>query len=161
MERPLDQIFLVKSGQKGPDFGFGHFSTVKSWNFSIFPKIDFFWPEWPANWFLGSFYLIFMDKTLKLAGKSHFWSFLAIFVIFDRFQKRQKKGVISDPKSTFCCWFIKYTYKSPPGSWELNCKCLKICRETKKRFWKFFATKNLVIFVPEKCIIGLSVSLKS
>ena len=151
MEIPLELIFSVKYVRRGPDFEYGQFTTVKSWEFSNFPKFDFFWSERLANWCVGRFLLKFLDKTLKLAEKSRFWSFLADFVIFDHFWKRQNKPGISRPKSTFCGWFIKFTYKSPPGSWELNCKCLKIFRENILKFWKNFAMKNLVIFTPHSC----------
>ena len=151
MEIPLDQFFLVKYGHSGPDFGYGPFTTVKSWKFWKLPKIDFFLSERLANGCVGRFLLKFLDKTLKLAEKSRFQSFLADFVIFDRFRKRQNKPGISRPKSTFCGWFIKFTYKSPPGSWELNCKCLKIFRENILKFWKNFVMKNLAIFTSHSC----------
>ena len=82
MERPLDQIFWVKSGQKGPDLESGHFTTVKSWKFWKLLKINFFWSKWLENRSKYSSASKFLDKTFKLAKKI---PFLQLFGQFSQF----------------------------------------------------------------------------
>ena len=145
MERPLDKIYWVKFGHKGPDFGFGPFSTVKSRKFLILPKSNFFWSEWLANWFLGSLKLNFLYETLKLAKKGHFFGFFPILVNFDRFWKRQNLGGISGPKGRFSSEFWKETSKSLSGWAELNPNCSELPR---KKSLLFSTILNLVRLVP-------------
>ena len=79
MERPLDQVFLVNFGQKGPDFEFGHFSTVKSPEFSICAKIDFFWSEWLQKRSECRLALKFLAETLIRPKRGRFWRFFGHF----------------------------------------------------------------------------------
>ena len=78
-----DQVFGAKNWPKGPDFEFGHFTVVKSWKFSNFPKINFFWSERLQNWSKRSAGLKFLDKMLKSAKFWDFWRFLADLAVFD------------------------------------------------------------------------------
>ena len=158
MERPLDQIFWVKYGQKGPDFEYGHFTIVKSWKFWKLPKI---WSEWLENQSKCSSTAKFLDKTLKLAKKFHFCSFSVNLVVFDHIWSWLNLPVPAVVKSKFSSWFIKYMSGSPPGSLGFHCKWEKISSRSDPNFSKFFDQKNLVIFVLAKCKNGLSVPLKS
>ena len=161
MERPLDQIFWVKSGQKGPDFEFGHFTTAKSWKYWKLPKMDFFWSELLEDQSKRSSALKFLGKTLKSAKKCHFWGFSAIFVIFDHIWKQGNMAGPAVVKSKFSSGIIKYTSGNPPGRPQFHLKLEKISIRRHRHFSKFFAQKYLVIFVPDKCKNGLSVPLKS
>ena len=161
MERPLDQIFWVKSGQKGPDLESGHFTTVKSWKFWKLLKINFFRSKWLENRSKYSSASNFLDKTFKLAKKSHFCSFSANLVNFDHIWSWLNLPVPVVVKSKFSSRFIKYMSGSPPGSLRFHCKWEKISSRSDPNFSKFFDQKNLVIFVLAKCKNGLSVPLKS
>ena len=82
MEIPLEQIFSVKYGHKGPDLEYGPFTTVKSWKFWKLPKINFFWSEWLENRSKYSSASKYLDKTFKLAKKI---PFLQLFGQFSQF----------------------------------------------------------------------------
>ena len=161
MERPLDQIFWVKSGQKGPDFESGHFTIVKSWKFWKLPKINFFWSEWLENQSECSSAPKFLDQMLKLAKKSYFRSFLAILVVFDHIWSWLNLPVPAVVKSKFSSQFIKYMSESPPGSLWFHLKWEKISSRSDPNFSKFFDQKKCVIFVAKKCKNALSLPLKS
>ena len=141
MERPLDQIFLVKSGQKGPDFESGHFTTVKSWKFWKLPKINFFWSEWLENQSKCSSTAKFLDKTLKWAKKFHFCSFSANLVVFDHIWSWLNLPVPAVAKSKFFSRIIKYTSGSPPGTPQFHLKLEKFSSWSHRYFSKFFANK--------------------
>ena len=145
MERPLDQIFWVKSGQKGPDFESGHFTTMKSWKFWKLPKINFFWSEWLENQSKCSSTAKFLDKTLKWAKKFHFCSFSANLVVFDHIWSWLNLPVPAVVKSKFSSGIIKFTSGSPPGSPQFHLKLEKISIRRHRHFLKIFAQKYLVI----------------
>ena len=138
MERPLDQIFWVKSGQKGPEFESGHFTIVKSWKFWKLLKINFFWSEWLENQSKCSSTAKFLDKTPKLAKKFHFCSFSANLVVFDHIWSWLNLPVPAVVKSKFSSWFIKYMSGSPPGSLGFHCKWEKISSRSDLNFSKIF-----------------------
>ena len=161
MEIPLDQIFWVKSGQKGPDFESDHFTTVKSWKFWKVPKMDFFWSEWLEKQLERSSALKFLGKTLKRPKKDHFRSFSAIFVVFDYIWSLLNLPVPAVAKSKFSSRFIKYMSGSPPGRPQFHLKWEKFSSWSHRHFSKFFAQKILVIFVLTKYINWLLVPLKS
>ena len=150
MERPLDQIFLVKSGQKGTDFGFGHFSTVKSRKFSTFPKINFFWSEWLANWFLGSLRLKFMDKMLKSAKKAIFWVFCQFWSILTVFENVKIYLVYPSRKAVSPLNSESRHPKVSLGGQNYFPNLVNYLWKNHFYFRQFFDWLNLVRFVPEK-----------
>ena len=134
---------------------------VKSWKFSNFPKIDFFWLERLQNWSKRSSRPKFLYKTLKSAKFGDFWGFLADLAVFDHIWKCANKSGSVVAKSRFYCWIIKFIFGNPPGKPEFHGKLFKIWNGSRPHFLKFFTQKNFIIFVPKKCKNALAVSLMS
>ena len=130
--------FLVNFGQKGPDFEFGHFSTVKSPEFSICAKIDFFWSEWLQKRSECRLALKFLAETLIRPKRGRFWRFLAILVVFDHIWKWTNLPGSALAKSRFFSWIILYTFGTMPGRSGFHCVEAKIFRESAIFFRKFF-----------------------
>ena len=80
---------------------------MKSREFWKVPKINFFWLEWCQNRSKCSSGLKFWSQALKSAKFWDFWSFLAIFVVFDHIWKMADLGVPAVAKSEFSSQTIK------------------------------------------------------
>ena len=134
---------------------------MKSRKISKVRKINFLLSEWVENWSKCNFLPKILYKTLKTADFSHFWGFFAIFVVFDHICTWPNMRGPAYKKSSKSSWITSHTFRTLPGRPGFYWKWENFFHESHFRFSKFFALKNLVMFVLKNCKNSLSVSLKS